>query len=350
MVVRRLVLLLVLASACTSFGAEDTSDAPSDSPPTDEHDAATADASNRDVLDAAPGVDAGPPPYLEGDAEAVATVLSGIRVIAKGNGENLLVGKNGPSQRIPLSPLGTPKSIGFDNARALCADGDALLYIRVDGEKNVVGRDNVVVSPFLDGQDILLGGGRMIAVFTGRVQSWLSRPELGGDTTHTPDDQGEPRGAATDGKHIFWADHRESAIYKAPLLEFDAQLFTTGARLFAAEEATSVVIDGPDLLFTTTSTIQRGPIVPSSSTGEDVTTLAKDLGHPLSLALDDAYVYWVEGDSGEFRRMDKKGGPIATFAKTKPFTDLTYNHLIVVDATHVYWAQPAENAIYRIEK
>lgn len=327
---RRLALVLVLASACARY-EEVTADAPDASAA----DASIDDASVVGVSDG--GIDATPEP--EDAAVTIASSLSGIRVIAMG-ADALLVGKSGATQRIPLSPLGPPQNVGVDFARALYLDraSDTLLYIR----NNEVGRQregsSVVVRPVPEGQDILAGGGRMIAVFKNSVKSWANLPTLGDDITHTPTADGEPHGVATDGTNIVWADYKANAVFKASMTGL-------GVTLFLVPAPTSVAIDGTDVLFTSGSEILRGPIA-----GGSPSSIAKDLGHPLSLAVDDAYVYWVEADNGQYRRIEKKGGPIVTFATGAAFSDLTYNHLIVVDATHVYWAQPAENAVYRIKK
>src|SRR5207249_2500548 len=67
--------------------------------------------------------------------------------------------------------------------------------------------------------------------------------------------------------------------------------------------------------------------------GGPVTELAAHVGHPVAIALDDAYVYWTDEDSGTIGRIAKGGGAPQTVATTSIGA-----WPLAVDGERVYWA------------
>lgn len=290
------------------------------------------------------GVDSGPPVFTA-TKENIGAGFNGLRVIAFANDE-ILVGKMGISKRISFTPSVVVKDLpDIDDSRGLAfaSDTNTISFQRPNqcGRKanGAGGVAQAAVTGVQEGQDIVYAGGRSFASFKDHVESWKFVPDITDNVFHSTDNQGEPRGAATDGNFVYWADHKKNAIFKAGNHAAGGPLFSDGVL-----EPTSVAVDGSDLVFTTKDSIFRGPIA-----GGVPTKLAKDLGHPVSLAVDEAYVYWAEADTGSFRRMAKTGGPIATFSTGTKF-DTTFNRIILVNGQFVFWAQPADGAVFRIAK
>jgi len=68
--------------------------------------------------------------------------------------------------------------------------------------------------------------------------------------------------------------------------------------------------------------------------------LARDQGHPRSLAVDDVYVYWIDEDDSTIRRAPKAGGGAAQIILPK---DDAVRRVLAVDLAHVYWFEaPAD--------
>jgi hypothetical protein len=278
--------------------------------------------------------DAGPPPILTGARETVATQVNGLHALVL-NGDTLSYGFQGGIQTLNANLSKGPADNGISNVRSLQFGEGHICFATSSG----IGISGGAGFSGFYANDVACANGRFAGTTHGNdVETW--KYDLSNTIQLAVDTNGTTTSLAIDTTNVFWADSKRGIVYKAPLTAQGAPLYSD------APGVNSIVLDGTDILFATSSAILRGP-----KAGGTPTTLVSGLANPLSLAIDDKYVYWQETTKASVKRMSKTGGPIATiYDEGTTFTDLSFMHIIAVSATYVYWGAPSDSVIYRIAK
>jgi hypothetical protein len=294
-----------------------------------------ADTSAPPVVEAG-GDNDGQAPILSAQPEVIAKSLSQPRAITLGN-STLYVGlKNGMAfYDLPDATLATTDT-NVANIRSISLSAATACYVT----DSAIGEDGIrSLGPLNTGYDVVCANGRLAATLGSEVRSY-DFSDFGNELIQTNGTAGGPLGITADDTSLFWADSKKGQIFTSPMNAKGTVLYDN------MPGATSVVLDGTDLLFTTATAIMRGP-----KAGGTASMLIGNLTTPLSLAVDDTYVYWMEPANGTLKRTNKTTGKSALeIARGTTFTDLTYTHVIAVEGTYIYWIEPGDNTLSRIKK
>ncbi len=199
-------------------------------------------------------------------------------------------------------------------------------------------------TPLVTGTAIYLGG---MAVGATAVYSvaWLSPVSLSAGAWEVPIDGGAAVGVApdqiftsiaVDGQHVFLAqavgDASESRIQSIPLSGGDPTVLVPsgiGSMPIVLDEASIYYVSLPSTL----TRIAKGGGTPESIASVRTT---------VPPAVDDAYVYWVEGNVTDGIADAVKRAPKATTgAETTPLSG-SYATAIAVDDAYVYWLKAGD--------
>jgi hypothetical protein len=110
----------------------------------------------------------------------------------------------------------------------------------------------------------------------------------------------------------------------------------------------AVAVDGECVYWTTWGTAWpggKGEVAKAPLQGGAPTVLVTGLPTPYAIALDDAFVYFTDGEDGTVNKVPKSGGAVTTLAAT----GLPGATAIAVDRDAVYW-NPGGRAVARVSK
>lgn len=275
-----------------------------------------------------------------GTIQTLDTSATAVRSIALRN-DGVFVAHPGAAERIPL-PSGSPQTVSqIQNAVSLVAFNQDIVWISSNafGRYQSAGTSNSNPGPN-NGRDVFVANNRYITSFGSACSSW-DYPNFGSKSDHAPNASVQPVAVTGDGTHLFWADAKDNVIYRSTY-------GGNGSSFTPAKDPTSVIVDGPNLYFTTDTAILRSPKASASSQA-----IAQNLQAPVSLVTDDTYLYWLERTNGSLKRTPKNTllGTVDTLATSAAFpAGETYGRLVAVDSEWVYWGNPSDRTIKRYKK
>jgi hypothetical protein len=136
-------------------------------------------------------------------------------------------------------------------------------------------------------------------------------------------------GVAVDGTSLFWSDRNQGRIKRRALATLTADL--PAETVADAVRPKKIALDADRVYWVTES----GQVQVRQKNGLGTTvTLAQDQENPISIVVDDRYVYWTNGVlGGDVRRMLKTGsGSVETIAKAQALPNG-----LTQDCTAIYW-------------
>jgi hypothetical protein len=150
----------------------------------------------------------------------------------------------------------------------------------------------------------------------------------------------EPTSLVRNATHVYWANYAlPGAIWRSPLQEGDG----TAEPLVSELPMPNALGLTPTYVYWVDGQFQESRIMRVALGGGAPETLANVTG-AISLATDDKFVYWGES-TGAIRRLPLEGGNAVVVAEGQknPIS-------IMVDATHVYWANSKGDNVVRLAK
>jgi hypothetical protein len=140
-----------------------------------------------------------------------------------------------------------------------------------------------------------------------------------------------PRAVVVDATKVYWGNGADDGTIQA--VPIAGGLPVTLAT--AQDAPLTIAADATNLYWTDSAPDAAAPAVMTvpKAGGNAKALAAMGLTSPQSVALDSAYVYWSDADTGEVRRLPKGGGAAETVVSGQ--TGLVD---IAVDAAAVYWA------------
>jgi hypothetical protein len=151
------------------------------------------------------------------------------------------------------------------------------------------------------------------------------------------------QGVAGDDTFVYWANP-ETGIIQRVTGSGPVELFR-----FGEDHPTTIALDGDWIYFTTATEVRRT----AKTLGAEVTTLAKGLGGPVAIALDEEarLLYWIDVATGDLKRVPVEGGTPLTLARgSGPLPDFPYTRLVALSGKHVYWLSPRDGTLRRLAK
>lgn len=231
----------------------------------------------------------------------------------------------GPIERSPIDP-------GNFAVPNFAVDDTHVYYARwYSGDGGVMKR------PLQGGAEVMLtelgwevnnNVGRLMAVDEAAVyfaddNGVRSVPLAGGTVTTLT--AGWPGGFTMDAMFLYWTDPGEGTVKRRPLDGSEKEtVLATGQT-----DPTEMAVGGSWVCW-----LSEGQVHRASKDGSGTETTF-GMGMPRRLAADSQNAYWIDGESGELRRMPLAGGEIVTLAAG--VRDPLY---LAVDDTSVYWLGP----------
>lgn len=137
---------------------------------------------------------------------------------------------------------------------------------------------------------------------------------------------GRAYGVALDAANVYWSNSELDAIMRLPLSGGSSSPLVTTSNVINA----NVQVDAANVYF---NDVFTGRILKGSLGGGTATKLAEG-NTPMTVAIDDNNVYWVDTeDDGAVRAVSKSGGAVATIASSQ-----ARPRAIAVDDDAVYWS------------
>jgi hypothetical protein len=154
------------------------------------------------------------------------------------------------------------------------------------------------------------------------------------------DAHGQPFPLIVDRGEVYWtADTTRSNVPEPGVGCVMLKVSTAGGAATVVNSSRflidSLALDAGRVYFIANDDDQHAPhsttLFSSGRQGGDVVQLAS-FDRAMSLAVDDANLYWTEPLAGRVRQMPKTGGPIVTLAQVKA------PNALALDATSIYWS------------
>jgi hypothetical protein len=168
----------------------------------------------------------------------------------------------------------------------------------------------------------------------------VSAPARGGAASVLAKGEGTTMQVAVDASAVYWLNYGENL---RRLAKGSAAAPTT---LAAPTEPgpMAYAIDTTRAYYTTTGGIWSVPLA-----GGDAVKLA-DAPGDVSIALDEAYVYWVERTEALLLRVSKTGGIVEVVASGTTAFSSTYSLSLAVDGSRAYWTSTGAGAVFAVAK
>jgi hypothetical protein len=161
-----------------------------------------------------------------------------------------------------------------------------------------------------------------------------SQPATGGAVVTLATSEASPCVFAVDATDVYWIDH-DGAVMRGPKAGGAAPTWVHGAGA-----ANALAIDATNLYW-----IDDSGVMAASLSGGAPTMLAADGPTPMAIAVDDANVYWTNGERGTVKSVPKAGGAVTLLAEYEK-----YPWSLAVDATSVYWAEEPTASVHATPK
>ena len=164
----------------------------------------------------------------------------------------------------------------------------------------------------------------------------VSAPSNGGDAVVLANGEAQPMQIAADFRNVYWIDAGKSL---RALAQRAGAVPTT---LVAPSEPGPLgfAIDDADAYYTTAAGVWRVPLA-----GGAPTKLVTDTPDA-AIAVDDAYVYWVDHSPGQLQRVPKTGGGVTLLAKDDASFGSTTAGGLAADGTNAYWLSTGEGILW----